>query len=96
VSGSITPATRIWSSARTPPSKQRYSWAWRGVGEREHEAADPGLADDRQDLGERHVQVVRALVIAPADVHADALARDIDQRPIDRRDHALDEAEELR
>ena len=53
------------------------------------------LPDDRQDVGERHVLVVRALVIAPAHVHAHALARDVDQRPIDRRHDALDEAEEF-
>jgi hypothetical protein len=56
-----------------------------GIGEREHEAADPGLLDYRQDLGERHGQVVRPLVVAPAYVHAHALARHVDERPVGRR-----------
>ena len=51
------------------------------VGEREHEAADLRLPDDRQDVGERHVLVVRALVVAPAHVHAHALARDVRRAP---------------
>ena len=56
------------------------------------QAANVRLPDDRQDVGERHVLVVRALVVAPAHVHAHALAPNVDQRPIDRRDAALDEA----
>src|SRR5271166_5158760 len=36
------------------------------IGEWQHEAANVGLAYRRQHLGQRHVAVVRTLVIAPA------------------------------
>ncbi len=65
------------------------------IGERQHEAANLGLLEDGQDVGERHVAVVRPLVVAPAHVQAHALARNIDQRAVDRRNHALDEIEKL-
>ena len=53
------------------------------IGERQHEAADIQLAQDRHDLVQLHIAVVRAFVIAPARVQPDAVARDVDQRRID-------------
>ena len=50
------------------------------VGERQDEAADIRLLQDRQDVGERHVAVVRPLVIAPADMEAHPVARHVDDR----------------
>ena len=50
------------------------------VGERQHEAADIGLLQDRQDVVERHVAVVRPLVIAPADMEPHPVARHVDDR----------------
>ena len=54
------------------------------VGERQHEAADLRLLDGRQDLGERHVAVVRAFVVAPAGVQPHPLARHVGERVVDR------------
>ena len=50
------------------------------VGEGQHEAADLGLLQDRQDVFERHVAIVRPLVIAPADMQPHPVARDVDDR----------------
>ncbi len=65
------------------------------IGEGQEEAADIGLLDDRQDVGERHVAIVRTLVIAPADMQAHLVARDVLERLVDRRDDALDKAEKV-
>ena len=65
------------------------------VGERQHEAADVQLAQDRHDLVQLHVAVVRTFVVAPARVQANAFARDVDQRRVDRGDDAVDEAEKV-
>ncbi len=63
--------------------------------ERQHEAADVGLPQQREDLGQRHVAVVRALVVAPADMQPHALARHGGERVVDGRHHPLDETEEF-
>ena len=65
------------------------------IGERQHEAADIGLLQGRQDVVERHVAVVRRFRVAPAHVQADAVARNVDERPVDGRHHLLDERDEL-
>jgi len=65
------------------------------VGEREEKAADLGLPDDRQNVGERHIAIVRSLVIAPADMQAHPVARDVFEGGVDRRDDSLDKAEEV-
>ena len=65
------------------------------VREGQHKAADIRFLQDRQDVFERHVLVVRALVIAPADMQAHAVARHVRDRPVDRVDDALDKAEKL-
>ena len=66
------------------------------VGEGQHKAADIGLFQQRQDLFERHVAIVRPLVIAPADMQSDAVARNVGDGAVDRLDDALDKAEEVR
>ncbi|MEJ0070943.1 MAG: hypothetical protein WDO24_21905 [Pseudomonadota bacterium] len=45
-----------------------------GIGERQHETADRGLAQNRDDVGERHVAVVRSLRNCPSR-HAGGSAR---------------------
>jgi len=45
----------------------------------------PGLPDHVDDLLERHVAVVRARVVAPAQVHAHLLGRDVDERAVQCR-----------
>ena len=65
------------------------------VGEGEKEAADLGLFDDRQNVGERHIAIMRPLVIAPADMQAHPVARDVFECGVDRRDDAFDKAEEI-
>ena len=46
------------------------------AGERQRQRADLGPIDDRQQRLERHVVGVRPVVVAPAEVQADAIARD--------------------
>src|ERR1700746_1033180 len=64
-------------------------------GEREEEAADISLLDDRQDIGERHIAIVRTLVIAPADMQTHLIPRNVVERGVDRRDDALNKAEKV-
>src|SRR6516162_8028950 len=45
------------------------------IGEREKESADIGVSNHRKNVGERHVAILRALVIAPADMQPDLIAR---------------------
>ena len=44
----------------------------------------PRLEHDRQERVERHVVMVRALVVAPADVHSHAIRGYVAQRVIQR------------
>ncbi len=63
-------------------SKTRHSWRG-GVGRLEGDGAGPpGEHDD--DVGQRHVVVVRALVVPPAEVHARLLGRDTGERLVER------------
>ncbi len=66
------------------------------IGKRQHETAHVELAQDRPDGLQRHVAIVRPLVIAPAHMHAHAVARHVAQRVIDRRHGALYEIQERR
>jgi hypothetical protein len=54
-----------------------------GIGEGQHEPADISLFEERQYLGERDVAIVRPLVISPADVEPDPVARHIDDCLVD-------------
>src|SRR5262249_13092686 len=62
---------------------------------RQHETADVCLPDRGPYRLERNVTVVRSFVISPAHVEPHPLARHVAQRPVDRRDDALHETEEL-
>src|SRR5205814_7659438 len=64
-------------------------------GKGEHEAANMRLLPNHMDVLQRHVAVVRPLVIAPADMQAHLVARHICDRLVDRLDNTLDKAEEL-
>ena len=44
---------------------------------------------------QRYVVVMRTLVVAPADMQPDLLARDVAHRLVDRGDHHLDEVDEI-
>ena len=66
-----------------------------GIGEGQHEPADIGLLEERQYLCERDIAIVRALVISPADVEPDPVARHIDDCLVDCCDDALDKSEKL-
>src|SRR5262245_29699541 len=66
-----------------------------GIGKWQHEAADLCACEHRYDVLERHVTIVRALVVSPADVHAHALAWDIAQGMIDGVDDAVAKVEEI-
>jgi len=44
---------------------------------------------------ERHIAIMRPLVIAPADMQAHPVARDVFECGVDRRDDAFDKAEEI-
>jgi hypothetical protein len=56
------------------------------VGSLERDRRRPRREDDIDDLGERHVPMVRSLVIAPAQMHPHALRRDRGQRMAQRLD----------
>src|ERR1700730_7862872 len=65
------------------------------IGEGEEKAADLGLSDDRQNVGEWHIAIMRPLVITPADMQPNPVARNIFECRVDRRDDAFDKAEEI-
>ena len=56
------------------------------VGGLEQQRLRLGLEHDGQQLLERDVVVVRPLVVAPADVHAHAIGRDVAQRMVEHLD----------
>jgi hypothetical protein len=66
------------------------------IGERQHEAANLGAAQERDDLLQLDIEVVRAFVIAPAHVQPHLRGRDVMDRGIDRVDHAIAERDEIR
>ena len=91
VSVSITPAMRADRRRAEPPSAGRYSCAWRGLAKGRTNAPTFARQDRGQDVAQRDVVVVRAFIIAPADMQPDLLARDVRERLVDRRDDGLDE-----
>ena len=60
------------------------------IGGLQRDGVRPRLENDVDDVGERHVVMVRALVIAPAQMQADLLGRDVPGRVIERLDVQLD------
>ena len=56
------------------------------IGEFDRERTDAGRADHGQDVDQRHIAVVRAVVVPPAHVQAYALGRDVDAGFVDRID----------
>ena len=56
------------------------------VGGLEGDTARPGSEDDVDDVGQRHVVMVRALVVAPAQMHTRLVGRDVGQRVVERLD----------
>ena len=66
-----------------------------GVGGLEEEVAGADLHQDREDLGHVDVADVRALVVAPADVDADAVLGDAVERVVQRLDMGLGDLDEL-
>src|ERR1700677_3728748 len=68
--------------------------AW--IGEWQHQGADVHSCHQRENRRKRHVAIVRRLIISPAYVHADLVARNVTQRLIDGRNDAFDETEKFR
>src|SRR5579859_7645922 len=66
-----------------------------GIGKRQYQRADIHAPDQGQDRLQRHVAVVRSLIIAPADVHANPFAWNVAQTIVDGGDHAFDKAQEI-
>ena len=66
------------------------------VGAFEGERLRARLEDDAEDLAERDVTVVRALVVAPAEMQAHAVGRDVAQRVIQRLHVRRGDLHELR
>ena len=85
----------IWSSASGNFASTRYSCGWRGLANGSTKPPTLAFCRMRQDVLERHVAVVRALVIAPAHMQPHPVARHVDDRLVDRLDDPLDEAEEI-
>ena len=65
------------------------------VGRLEQNRRRLGAQDHVDDLLERDVEVVRALVVAPAQVHAHAVGGNVAQRVVDRLHVALDAGHEF-
>ena len=63
-----------------------HSCSWRGLAASNRIVAGPRLEHDGEDLLERDVVVMRAFVVAPADVHAHALGRDVRRGGVERLD----------
>ena len=59
------------------------------IGGLDRNCARPGAKDDVDHIAERHVAMMRAFVIAPAQMHAQFLGRDVGQRVIHRLDVEL-------
>ena len=76
---------RILPSGSRTRSKSLHSWACRGLAA-SNETPGPGREDDVDDVLERHVVVVGPLVVAPADVHADAVRRHAGEGVVERLD----------
>ena len=66
-----------------------HSCAWRGFAASSEIAEGRAREHDVDDVGERHVAVMRALVVAPAQVHAQLLRRDVRERVVQRLDVQL-------
>ena len=86
---SRTPGIRTLPVGQLDVSNSFHSCAWRGLAASKRDRGRPRLEHDVDDVGERHVAVVRALVVAPADVHAQLLGRDVAQRVVQRLDVQL-------
>ena len=67
-----------------------------GIGERQHPGTNARGPKHRYNVFERHVVVVRAFGIAPADVQPHVLGRDVADGAVDRRDRPLREIEKIR
>ena len=76
-------------------SKHRYSWAWRGLAIDTTSAPTCAWYSTGEDVLERDVEGVRALVVAPAHVQADPTRVDPRQRAVDGADHQLDPRQEV-
>ena len=92
---SITPATTSQSRGNGCLVRQRYSCAWRGFAIDSTSAADPRLVQMRQQLLQRHVEVVRAFVVAPANVQPHLAPGDVGQRAVDGLDREIEKVEKL-
>ena len=56
------------------------------IGGLERDRARPRREHDVDDVGERHVAMMRTLVVAPAQMHAQLLGRDVGERVVERLD----------
>src|ERR1019366_2495982 len=65
------------------------------VGGFQNESADVGAVEQRQNLGNRDIKIMRRLVVSPAHVHADAIGRGSMQSSIHRGDVQFDVLEEI-
>src|SRR5262249_53554855 len=65
------------------------------IGEWQVQAANFGPTQDRQNICERHVLIVRSLVVAPTDMEPHFVARNIDEGRVDGSDHSVNELLEI-
>ena len=83
---SRTPGIRTLPSGSFTVSNTAHSCAWRGLAASNEMAPGRSEEDDIDDVGERHIHLVRRFVIAPAQVHPHLLGRDIPHRVVERLD----------
>ena len=77
VVGSITPGMMTLPSGSLTSSKTFHSCSWRGLAASKDMACRPGRQYQVDEVGQGDVTVVRALVVAPAHVHAEPVGRDV-------------------
>ena len=83
---SMTPGMMVLPSGTRTVSNTRHSCACRGLAPSKETAVAASGQHEVDDVRQRHVEVVRPLVVAPAHVHADLLGRDIGEGMIQRLD----------
>src|SRR5688572_22465024 len=93
---SSTPGMMIRSSGRLHLAEHDPLVFVTGIGALEGEGLGTGLERDAEDLPERDVAVVRPLVVAPAEVQAHPVSRDVAQGVIESLDVGRGDLQELR
>ena len=91
----MTPGSRMSSERQLRPLERGVLVLMARVGELQAERADLRLVEHGQHLRQRDVVNMRPVIVAPAAMEPDAIARDAGQRLVQRRDVRLGDLEEF-